>query len=147
MSTVHAVDQSTGRAIIAEGSDHSLANPLYNAGPFVEFDAVGPDTELESLNLNWRERDLPEKKRTKHVHRLHPYLGKFVPQLVEIFLRKFQPTLVCDPFVGCGTTLVEAAAMGIDSFGVDVSPFNCLLSKVKGNTPLAPPRSPPPARR
>jgi hypothetical protein len=26
---------------------------------------------------------LPEYERTKHVHRLHPYLGKFVPQLVE----------------------------------------------------------------
>ncbi len=26
---------------------------------------------------------LPEYERTKHVHRLHPYLGKFIPQLVE----------------------------------------------------------------
>ena len=29
---------------------------------------------------------LPEYKRTKHIHRLHPYLGKFIPQLVEYFL-------------------------------------------------------------
>ncbi len=28
---------------------------------------------------------LPEYERTKHVHRLHPYLGKFIPQLVEWF--------------------------------------------------------------
>ena len=40
-------------------------------------------TALTDLNLNWRERDLPEKERTRHVHRLHPYLGKFIPQLVE----------------------------------------------------------------
>ncbi len=40
---------------------------------------VTPDTPLESLNLNWREKDLPERERTKHVHRLHPYLGKFIP--------------------------------------------------------------------
>jgi len=46
---------------------------------------VTPETPLDQLNLNWRERDLPEKERTKHVHRLHPYLGKFIPQLVEIF--------------------------------------------------------------
>ena len=26
---------------------------------------------------------LPKYERTKHVHRLHPYLGKFIPQLVE----------------------------------------------------------------
>ena len=30
-----------------------------------------------------------ERERTKHVHRLHPYLGKFIPQLVEVFLKKF----------------------------------------------------------
>lgn len=83
------------------------------------------------LNLNWREADLPEKERTKHVHRLHPYLGKFIPQLVEIFLRKFQPKVVYDPFAGSGTTLVEAKALGIDGVGCDVSAFNCLLMKVK----------------
>ena len=47
---------------------------------------VNSRTPLNGLNLNRRERDLPEKERTKHVHRLHPYLGKFIPQLVEIFL-------------------------------------------------------------
>ena len=76
---------------------------------------------------------MPEKERTKHVHRLHPYLGKFIPQLVEIFLRKYQPKRVIDPFSGSGTTLVEAAALGIDSFGCDISEFNCLLTKVKTN--------------
>jgi len=30
-----------------------------------------------------------EYERTKHVHRLHPYLGKFIPQLVEVFLKKY----------------------------------------------------------
>ena len=30
-----------------------------------------------------------EFERTKHVHRLHPYLGKFIPQLVEVFLEKY----------------------------------------------------------
>ena len=29
---------------------------------------------------------LKESERTKHVHRLHPYKGKFIPQLVEYFL-------------------------------------------------------------
>ena len=90
-------------------------------------------TPLESLNLNWRERDLPEKERTKHVHRLHPYLGKFIPQLVEIFLRKFfQPgQTVLDPFCGCGTTLVQANELSIDAVGYDISAFNVLLSSVK----------------
>lgn len=95
------------------------------------FSWVSPKTPLSRINLNWHEKDLPERIRTKHVHRLHPYLGKFIPQLVEIFLRKFEPQIVCDPFSGSGTTLVEANALGIGSIGCDVSAFNCLLNKVK----------------
>lgn len=96
-----------------------------------DFSWVNPSTPLSSINLNWSEKELPERLRTKHVHRLHPYLGKFVPQLVEIFLRKFRPQVVLDPFCGSGTTLVEANVLGIDSIGCDVSEFNCLLCKVK----------------
>jgi DNA-binding transcriptional MerR regulator len=32
---------------------------------------------------------LAERERTKHVNRLHPYLGKFIPQLVEWFLNLY----------------------------------------------------------
>ncbi len=106
-------------------------SPAYGMPAFTSFRSVTPGTNLSSLNLNWREVDLPEKERTKHVHRLHPYLGKFIPQLVEIFLRKFRPKVAYDPFAGSGTTLVEAKALGIDSIGCDVSAFNCLLMKVK----------------
>ena len=62
------------------------------------------------LELSWSERDLPERERTKHVHRLHPYLGKFIPQLAEVLLaRHFRPGQhVLDPFAGSGTTLVQA---------------------------------------
>jgi hypothetical protein len=90
-------------------------------------------TPLAKLNLNWTERDLPERIRTKHVHRLHPYLGKFIPQLVEVFLRKYFSSgqSVLDPFCGSGTTLVQANELGIRSVGYDVSAFNVLLSRVK----------------
>jgi hypothetical protein len=85
------------------------------------------------LELSWSEAELPQTERTKHVHGLHPYLGKYVPQLVEIFLdRYFRPgERVYDPFVGSGTTLVEANVFGADAVGVDISAFNCLLSRVK----------------
>ena len=114
--------------------DNTIAQKIarqYKQQPLTDFASVKPETPLDALNLNWRERDLPEYQRTKHVHRLHPYLGKFIPQLVEIFLRKYKPTLVYDPFAGSGTTLVEANALGIDSVGTDISAFNALLSKVK----------------
>lgn len=100
--------------------------------PTVSFE-VTKDTDLNTLNLNWSEKDLPEKERTKHVHRLHPYLGKFIPQLVEIFLRKyFSPgQTILDPFCGSGTTLVQANELGVNSIGYDVSAFNVLLSRAK----------------
>lgn len=112
-------------------SKDSLQTPPLPLVPFTDFDSITPQTNLQSLNLNWTERDLPERVRTKHVHRLHPYLGKFIPQLAEIFLRKYQPTLVCDPFSGSGTTLVQAIELGIRSVGCDISEFNCMLTRVK----------------
>jgi DNA modification methylase len=93
------------------------------------------------LELSWSERDLPERVRTKHVHRLHPYLGKFIPQLVEALLeRHVRPGgRVLDPLAGSGTTLVQAVESGRDATGVDIAAFNCLLMRVKTQTydPLA----------
>ena len=84
------------------------------------------------LELSWSERDLPERERTKHVHRLHPYLGKFIPQLVEALLERHVPRgRVLDPFAGSGTTLVQALESGYDACGADVAAFNCLLMRVK----------------
>ena len=85
------------------------------------------------LDLSWSERDLPERERTKHVHRLHPYLGKYIPQLVEELFRRHVPPRgrVLDPFAGSGTTLVQALETGLDSTGVDIASFNCLLMAVK----------------
>ena len=93
-------------------------------------DVLYADIDLE---LSWSERDLPERERTKHVHRLHPYLGKFIPQLVEALISRHLPAggRVLDPFAGSGTTLVQALESGLDATGADVAAFNCLLMRVK----------------
>src|SRR2546423_11846300 len=93
-------------------------------------DALYADIDLE---LSWSERDPPERERTKHVPRLHPYLGKFIPQLAEVLLRRYLPRggPVLDPFAGSGTTLVQALESGLDASGIDVAAFNVLLMRVK----------------
>jgi hypothetical protein len=92
-------------------------------------DALYADLDLD---LSWSERALPERERTKHVHRLHPYHGKFIPQLVEALLSQYVPRgRVLDPFAGSGTTLVQALESRLDATGVELAAFNCLLIRVK----------------
>ncbi|MBF0591559.1 MAG: site-specific DNA-methyltransferase [Nitrospirae bacterium] len=83
-----------------------------------------------------------EAETTKHVHRLHPYKGKFIPQLVEYFLDSHTDAfkkeavfkrgdIVLDPFCGSGTTLVQACELGLHAIGIDVSAFNSLIANCK----------------
>ncbi|MDI6707768.1 MAG: DNA methyltransferase [Candidatus Thermoplasmatota archaeon] len=91
------------------------------------------EKNIETFGVDLSFSDVPEWRRTKHVHRLHPYLGKFIPQLVEVFLRKYfeKGQTILDPFAGSGTTLIEASVLGLNSIGIGLSEFGHLISKVK----------------
>ena len=76
-------------------------------------------------------------------HGLFPYRGKFHPQMIKglINVMGLKPgEKVLDPMMGSGTVPVEAALMGIDSVGLDASPFCRFIAETKINAltmPLA----------
>lgn len=67
-------------------------------------------------------------------HSLFPYRGKFHPQMIRALLNMIgvKPgDVVLDSMSGSATLSVEANLLGIDSIAIDVSPFCCLMGRVK----------------
>ncbi|MBP8689707.1 hypothetical protein KBH77_05145 [Patescibacteria group bacterium] len=80
-----------------------------------------------------------QKNRTRSVnqyltHWIYPYKGKFHPQMIRALLNIIgleQGDTVLDPYIGSGTTALEAQLLGINCIGIDVSPLCVIQSKVK----------------
>lgn len=67
-------------------------------------------------------------------HWIYPYKGKFHPQMIRALLNILnikEGDTILDPFIGSGTTALEAQLMGINCIGIDISPLCVLQSKVK----------------
>jgi SAM-dependent methyltransferase len=67
-------------------------------------------------------------------HGLFPYRGKFHPQMIKAIINimglKANDTIL-DPMMGSGTVLIESQLMGINSIGVDISPFCRFMTQTK----------------
>ena len=61
-----------------------------------------------------------------------PWRGQFSPQLAEQLLAAYTPRagVVLDPFVGSGTSLMEAARLGLPAIGAELNPAAVVLSQV-----------------
>ena len=73
-------------------------------------------------------------------HGYHRYPAKFIPHIARNLIKQYsvRGDLVVDPFVGCGTTCVEAKVLGRRSIGTDINPVAVLIARAK-ITSLFPP--------
>lgn len=91
-----------------------------------KFDNLKPDPLLSFL-------DTPRSKNSYLTHGYHRYPAKFIPQLASHLIKENtkKGDLICDPFGGCGTSLVEAKVNGRKSVGIDINPLAGLITKAK----------------
>jgi DNA modification methylase len=70
---------------------------------------------------------------TRISHGLHKYPAKFFPELPRWLIKKYSKVndIILDPFMGSGTSNIEAMLLGRHSVGIDVDPFARFLTKVK----------------
>lgn len=97
------------------------------------------ELNLIKIKLDGLDWGFSNRKKGHKLETIHPYPAKFIPDIPRSFLEVLPlppGTAVFDPFCGSGTTLVECQRLGIPSFGVDLNPIACLISRVK--TSIAP---------
>ena len=89
----------------------------------------------QAILENGGTRNVNSRKNSKYVtHGLHPYKGKFYPQLAKALINLCGLTpgaRLFDPFCGSGTTLLEAYLNGYESYGCDLNPLAAQIARVK----------------
>jgi hypothetical protein len=86
------------------------------------------------LRFEWAFDGLSSKDTHRGTHAYHSYPMRFVPQLAESLVQEYSPAggVVCDPFMGSGTTLIEAAGRDRRALGADINPLCQLITEAKG---------------
>src|SRR5262249_1342181 len=77
--------------------------------------------------------------RQRQRHSLHEvsYRPRFKPEIRRLFIERLtQPgEIVYDPFMGRGTTILEAALLGRTPFGNDINPLSIIMARPRLNPP------------
>jgi site-specific DNA-methyltransferase (cytosine-N4-specific) len=92
------------------------------------------NTLANLTSINW---DFTDSITNNSTHSFHPYPAKYIPQIPNVLIDALSSPgdIVYDPFLGSGTTCVEANILGRHAIGNDVNELAVLLSKVK-TTPI-----------
>ncbi len=93
----------------------------------------------QEVDDSWSFKDLSRLQTSYITHDYHRYPAKFIPQLASRIIKENSDVgdLVCDPFMGSGTTLIEAIINRRRAYGTDINPVSVLISKAK-TTPIEP---------
>ncbi|HZA07133.1 MAG TPA: DNA methyltransferase, partial [Nitrososphaeraceae archaeon] len=89
--------------------------------------------QSEKVDDSWSFKDLDRSETSYLTHSYHTYPAKFIPQVAARLINENSSIeeLICDPFMGSGTTLVEAIVHDRRAYGTDVNPIAVLITKAK----------------
>jgi DNA modification methylase len=95
--------------------------------------------QSDKVDDSWSFREIDRLGTSYLTHSYHRYPAKFIPQLAARLIKENSQIgeLVCDPFMGSGTTLVESIVNDRRTYGTDINPVAALITRVK-TTPIDP---------
>lgn len=108
----------------------ALCEDLHQTPPFLEHEVLEYSGGSVPVQIGefWTSRQ-------RDCHSLHEvsYRACYKPQLLSYFLRQYasQGSVVYDPFLGRGTTLIEARLHGCNVMGSDINPLCVLLTRAR----------------
>ena len=131
-----ASDTNEGGRIAAKLAPNSLAKARKLVFTHeIKAETFHPEPTWQAIVENGLARHPSARKDPKFVtHGLHPYKGKFYPQLAKGLMNLSGISIgahVYDPFCGSGTTLLECYLNGYSSFGSDLNPLAAKIAKAK----------------
>lgn len=87
------------------------------------------------VSNNWDFEEIGIKHTQYLTHFFHHWAAKFIPQIPQNIIRKYGKSgdIVLDPFMGCGTSLVEAKLLNCHSYGIDINPLAKKICQAKVN--------------
>ena len=107
---------------------------VFTHGVSVTRDGVAEPTWQAIVENGFALRKSARKDPKYVTHGLHPYKGKFYPQLAKGLINICElpsGARIFDPFCGSGTSLLEGFLNGYETFGCDMNPLAAKIARAK----------------